>query len=286
MARAHHPYGRPVRAKRMRKLRNGVFTLCNWTQEEWTRILSNPDFSYILAGKELAPGTGTPHLQGYFEYPSARSFKTARRAFSSRAHIEKRRGTQAQAIEYCKKDGDWEERGEKAQQGKRHDVLDLMEMTARGESELEIWQTHPVLMFHGNRSYDRYKSLVATPRDRNVAPDVRLYWGKTRTGKTQAAVFEFPDIKFHLSGKWFDTFEYGKGYLFDDFDPSELSLAKILQVTDRYAIDVEVKGGSVAFNPTVIIFTSNDPLETWYPDVSPARRSALAARFTEIREFK
>ena len=259
--------------------------MCNWTPEEWTAILGNPDFSYILGGKELAPTTGTPHIQGYFEYASARSFRTPRRAFFGRAHIEKRRGTQKQAIDYCKKDGDWEDAGVAAQQGKRQDVLDLMEMTNRGESELDIWHTHPVLMFHGNKSYDRYKKLVATKRDRTVTPDIRLYWGRTRTGKTRAAVDEFPDIKFHLSGKWFDSYEEGHAYLFDDFDSSEIGISKVLQVTDRYAIDVEIKGGSAAWNPPVIIFTSNDPIETWYPDISPARKEALVVRFTTIREF-
>ena len=283
MAR-HHPYGPRVRAERVPRLRNGVFTLSNYTADEWTAILGNPDFSYILGGKEQAPTTGTRHIQGYFEYSNSRSFNTARRAFFGRAHIEKRRGTQKQAMDYCKKDGNWQEAGTPAEQGKRSDVLDLMKMVRDGESELDVWDQHPVLMFQGSKAYDRYQKLVATPRDRNLTPDVRLYWGPTRSGKTRAAVDEFPDIKFHLSGKWFDTYEAGKAYLFDDFDPSEISLTKVLQVTDRYAIDVEIKGGSATWNPPVIIFTSNDPIETWYPDVSPARREALIIRFT-IRHF-
>lgn len=56
--------------------RRWVFTLNNWTQAEFD-LLIQPDnfpskFSYLLFGREIAPKTGTPHLQGYFEVPKKR----------------------------------------------------------------------------------------------------------------------------------------------------------------------------------------------------------------------
>lgn len=279
------PDAGPVRALRVSKLRNVMFTLPHWTADEFSILLTRPDFSYILIGKEVAPTTGLPHLQGYAEYPNSRSFNTVRRHFFGRAHLEPRRGTQAQAIDYCKKDGDWKEAGQKAEQGKRIDVAGMMDLIHSGAGKLECWETYPMLMMHYSRAWTEFRELIAPERDVSAVQDVRLYWGATGLGKTRAAVEEFPDISFHLQGKWYDTYYHGRAYLFDDFDPVEVSIGQLLRVLDRYKISVEVKGGSIRWNPPVIIVTSNDPLESWYPDVSQARRDALRRRFTEIRHF-
>jgi len=48
------------------KFRNWVFTLNNYTDDDIDR-LANPyeQVKYIAYGKEIAPTTETPHLQGY-----------------------------------------------------------------------------------------------------------------------------------------------------------------------------------------------------------------------------
>lgn len=279
------PDAGPVRALRVSKMRNAVFTLSNWTAEEYEIIMHRLDYSYVIVGKEIAPTTGTPHFQGYLEYPNPRSFNTVTRQLFRRAHIEPRRGTQAQAIEYCKKDGDWKEAGTKGAQGRRVDVANMMELIETGGGELACWRADPMLMMQYSRAWSEFRELIAPERDVNAVRDVRLYWGATGLGKTRAAVTEFPDISFHLAGKWFDTYTHGRAYLFDDFEPSDITLGQLLNVLDRYRISVEIKGGSRKWNPPTIIITSNDPLEVWYPDVSQARRDGLRRRFTEIRHF-
>ena len=56
--------------------------------------------------------TKTPHLQGYVHFKNEKSLKQLK-ALMPRAHVEARKGTIQQAIEYCQKEGDWEEHGEK-----------------------------------------------------------------------------------------------------------------------------------------------------------------------------
>lgn len=52
------------------RLRRIVFTLNNWTQEEYDWLtttlptLPQPKVTWMIVGKEVAPETGTPHLQG------------------------------------------------------------------------------------------------------------------------------------------------------------------------------------------------------------------------------
>jgi predicted methyltransferase len=56
----------------------------------------------------------------------------------------------------------------------------------------------------------------------------------------------------------------------------------LLQVIDRYPIDVEIKHGSVPFVPKVIIFTSTTPIDSLYPYLRPEQATELTRRFTSV----
>lgn len=44
-----------------------TFTLNNWTEEDYALLAEfASETRYAIIGKEIAPGTGTPHLQGFF----------------------------------------------------------------------------------------------------------------------------------------------------------------------------------------------------------------------------
>ena len=73
--------------------------------------------------------------------------------------------------------------------------------------------------------------------------------------------------------------------LIDDF-AGNVGLTQLLQILDRYPVQVPVKGGFVWWCPNVIIITTNVPLEQWY-DYS-SRQDSLAAlqrRITHRRDF-
>ena len=87
-----------------------MLTLNNYSVEEEETIRNAP-CAYMLFGRERGD-EGTPHLQGYVHFKNEKSFKQLK-ALMPRAHVEARKGTIQQAIEYCQKEGDWEEHGEK-----------------------------------------------------------------------------------------------------------------------------------------------------------------------------
>lgn len=117
------------------RYRNVVFTLFT-TKDEWKAILENAwstnAFTYIIGQLEKAPGTGNFHIQGYCELEKQMTLQAVKQALGSdQVHIEKRRGSQKQAIDYCKKEESREEEpvifGEPKGQGRRNYCCDYCE---------------------------------------------------------------------------------------------------------------------------------------------------------------
>ena len=104
----------------MARSRCACFTLNNWTEEEKKAIISLDTYTYLIIGHEQG-GQNTPHLQGYIEFKKKQSFSVLKK-FNKRIHWEPRRGKQNQAIDYCKKEGNFEEYGEPKKQGDRIDL--------------------------------------------------------------------------------------------------------------------------------------------------------------------
>lgn len=105
--------------------RHWGFTLNNWTPEEFDRIVelhTSGQAEYLVVGREIAPTTGTPHLQGYIAFVNRKAQNTVRNLLP-RAHVYIIRGTPAEASTYCRKDGDFSEFGTvPVSQGHRSDI--------------------------------------------------------------------------------------------------------------------------------------------------------------------
>lgn len=81
------------------------FTLNNPEPSDLAQVQSLADQSVILCyGKEKAPTTGTPHLQGYVEFDKRKELSFLKKRLF-RAHFEPSRLSFQWNIEYCSKDG-------------------------------------------------------------------------------------------------------------------------------------------------------------------------------------
>jgi len=90
------------------------FTLNNCDlNRDYEPVLSLPEFRIKRAiyGFEVAPTTGTKHLQGYVEYDRTRGLPWCKKVFPG-AHWEAAKGNARSNYDYCSKDGEFKTLGE------------------------------------------------------------------------------------------------------------------------------------------------------------------------------
>lgn len=157
--------------------RRWCFTLNNYTAEDETAIIATSN-KYMVYGREIG-ANGTPHLQGFIVLPKPQRLSGVQRILS-RAHWEPANGTDTQASEYCKKDGDFVEQGTlKKNQGARTDLKRIYELIADGTAETVIAESYPEQYSRYYKAFGRYKTLKANERKKAI-PDHELYdWQKT-----------------------------------------------------------------------------------------------------------
>ena len=111
----------------MSQARHWIFTTNNYTDHhvQSYKGLVPREAEYITFGYEVAPETGTPHLQGYIVFNRALRLRAVRtHLFGS--HVEVKRGTPEQARDYSQKEGVFEEEGQlPVQQGAREDITEF-----------------------------------------------------------------------------------------------------------------------------------------------------------------
>lgn len=270
------------------------FTYNNYDAETEANLQSwlASNTTYATYGKEIS-GTGTPHLQGYFELESKRKHSTLKNKFRacglSALHFELRLGSAQEASDYCHKEG--QDPGffhgtiSRPQQGMRTDLNLLREDLLAQRPLREIAQEHFGAFIRYQRGINAFRSVMATQRMWPM--EVFVLWGKTGTGKTRKVyetVGEEP-LYSHPGGPWFDGYDGESNVLFDKFSGSYFALTYLLKLLDRYPMQVPIKGGFVSFVPRKIYITSNYPPEEWYPTAKPEHVAALIRRLTDVSEY-
>lgn len=239
-----------------------VFTLNNPNDQSTAELQTwlTANCRYAVYGREVAPTTGTIHLQGYFECSSPKRYSTLRGCLPRGIHLESRKGTRDQAIQYCKKDGDiWEHGEAKSNQGKRTDLDSIrriaVERGMRGVSEVASHQEIKVA--------ESFLTWNEEPRE--WKPSVYWFYGSTGLGKSRRARymleqelgFTKADIYTKSDGtKWWPGYDGHACVIIDDFRPSWWSITEMLSLLDRYEKKVEFKGGYRQFRPKAIVVTS------------------------------
>jgi len=144
------------------------FTINNYTPETVLKCrgaVGQAGIKGICWGFEVGE-QGTPHMQGYLQ-ANQDKYNRLMRVIGT-CHMEKQKGTSQEAMDYCKKDGDYHEYGEfisieapKKRQGKRNDLDALREAINRGESYEEICEAH----FDTAATYSRFIKERVQARD-------------------------------------------------------------------------------------------------------------------------
>jgi len=262
--------------------RSWCFTLNNYTADE-EAYLQSLDVKYLVYGREVAPTTGTKHLQGFVILKNSLRHSTIRKLLP-RCHVEPKKASNEQAAEYCKKDGDFVEVGDPIKkQGKRSDLEIICKLVDKGESLSEIAEKYPATYVRNYRGIKDYMNVRAKPY---TPTDVRGLWyvGEPGTGKTKQARELFPDAYLKSQNKWWDGYQGQKSVILDDLDKGGVGLGHLIKIwADRYSCTAETKGAVVNLVHEKLIVTSNYTIdELWGDDAEMCK--AIKRRF-EVVQF-
>lgn len=252
--------------------RNFCFTLNNYTDAH-IASLAALTCKYIIYGKEVAPTTLTPHLQGFVVFSSMKTATQVRALIPG--HITIATGTVEANVVYCSKDGQVTEHGTKP-----------LTQAQKGDTEIARYQAAWVNAKDGNyeeipadiriKCYRTLKEIAKDYMGKPVdAPDVTglWIWGPSGVGKSRYVRDTYQDLYFKMANKWFCGYQQEKNVLIDDLDPSHAKLAYHLKIwMDRYSFLAEHKGSSSHIRPDKIIITSQYSIEEVFPD-EPTREA-------------
>lgn len=266
----------------MSAVKHWCFTINNYTDVDCESLDQLP-CAYLVYGKEGA--NSTKHLQGYITLEKKLRRTGLKKLFRNNGvHLEPMRGTPEQAASYCKKEGNFIERGIlPSGKGARTDIVAFREAIKSGATIKQLIEDHTTCTFRYYNTMERIRLHYAP--ERTTPPKISVYWGETGTGKTRKAWDEFPDLWVYPGFGWFDGYDGHKVALFDDFSGGEFKITYLLRLLDRYKMRVPVKGGFTNWNPEHILLTSNLNPRTWYESANAEHQKALLRRLSNITHF-
>lgn len=266
----------------MAKVRHACFTINHYDGTEVPALKDWSQVSYCVVGQEVGE-QGTPHLQGYVEFKQQVLLSTFKNKVSRKLHVAERRGTPAQASDYCKKDGQFDEWGSISQQGRRTDLEVACEMISTGAKIRDVAVSYPDTFVKFHKGFKALQTALIEPR--SEVPNVTVYYGETGVGKSRKAreVTERPYVWGPEQGLWFDGYEGEKDVIFEEFR-GQLAFGHMLRMLDRYDCKVQYKGGMCEFAATNIVITSPVHPREWYPNLAAeeGKMDQLMRRITRI----
>lgn len=119
-----------------------------------------------------------------------------------------------------------------------------------------------------------------------IVRTVVVYWGRTGTGKSRkawdaAGLEAFPKDP---RSKFWCGYRGQNNIVIDEFRGG-IDIGHLLRWTDRYPVNVEIKGASTPLLAENIWITSNLAVEQWYPGLDEDTLAALRRRFKEVVHF-
>lgn len=277
------------------RYRSWCFTIQDPTPEVEARV-KQTECRYLVVGREIAPTTNRPHLQGLVVFDNPVRRKTVQdRLGSPNCHVEIVYSTVDACEKYCKKDGDFFEKGVKpvpvqervkaagdANKRKYEQAYNL----AREERYDEI--PKDMLIRH-------YQSLHAIGREMTVKPkpiaqDAGIWvHGLSGSGKSTYVLFKTQGKSVYLKNltKWWDHYKGEDDVIVDDIDPASAKaiLSDLKQWLGRTVCKVEGKGYTVGVDirPKRVWVTSQYSVDECFP--KDAKTAAAITRRCQVINF-
>lgn len=271
------------------KARAFTFTLNNYTDDD-IAYLNQHECVYIVYGKERAPTTGTPHLQGYVYYKNPRSIKAVQKL--RKWHVMQSRGSPESNYKYCLKLDDpvpnteFYERGDRPKQPE-----------AQGETEqdrwLAIWDAAKAGRMEDIPADVRIRHYSAIKRIRveenNTKPpmletlDNHWIYGPPGSGKSTYVRNTWPDHYLKPTTQYWNGYNGEDVVRIKEFDRNHAALASDLkQWTEHEPFKGrEMYGKESYIRPKTIVVESN-----YHPrDIFNGTDSAAIERRFNIKHY-
>lgn len=242
------------------------------------------DAQYVVRGKEVGESE-TPHLQGYCYFKNKKSFDQVKN-YLPRAHIERQRGTFDEAIEYCQKDGDWIEWGNRPSgpSGQKNQWKEVLQLARAGKLQ-EIEDQFPSIFL---RYHTKLLGLCKPERPLILESLENEWWyGETGTGKSKELWERYPDHYQKSLNKWWDNYAGEEVVAIEEWSPKNEITSSFLKIwADRYPFSAEVKGGTLQkIRPKKLIVLSNYTIDECFAnsqDLGPIKRRFKVKHFVSL----
>nr|WAE42391.1 MAG: replication associated protein [Cressdnaviricota sp.] len=256
----------------MSRSRNFIFTINNYTPED-EQSVADIECKWIIAGKEVAPTTGTPHLQCAIVVSSPTSIRALSKRLP-RAAIRVMDGTPEQSRTYCSKsDTAPYERGvcpisnvEKGNKEKRRwaDAFSAVQENRLDDVPKDILCTKLKSVEYA------VQRVKQTKTDLSTLTEWLHEWryGETGTGKSETARADNPGAYIKDPTKdWWDGYNGEEVVIIEDFDKYQVKQGgDMKRWLDKYPFQAPIKGGYLLIRPKKIVVTSNYRVEEIWSD--------------------
>lgn len=268
----------------------------------WIWTWNNPDglpqldprMRYLIYSEEMGE-SGTHHLQGYVLLRNAATLAGVKRLLGAdQIHLEPRRGTHQEAVNYCSKldathlSGPYVY-GTPPEQGRRTDLEELGLRVIQGEPVDKIISEGSALAIRNKRALQGLRlSLDKIAQAHWRVLRVIWFWGPSGMGKDRRATYEMNRLNLTWARvtvtdppQWFDQYTGEQALILSDFKGTS-RYAELLSWLDGHPLSLPVKGSFVIALYTTVIVTSIEPPQFFYPGIN----RELLRRVTDIVEFK
>lgn len=266
-----------------KRVRGFAFTLNN-PRDEDIRLLQATECQYLIYTEEVAPTTGTRHLQGYIYFRNPRDVAGVGRLYPWSSFPAK--GAPSENVIYCSKSSD-----PTFTKGDRP-----MDSETQANQETELWRRVRLAAQEGRYNdipchiYLRYQSSIkrirkedgAAPADLEPSATYGIWiYGPPRTGKSHYARNNYQPLYLKDINKWWDGYNGEANVLIDEFAPEHAQFMTqfMKKWVDRWTFSAEFKGGRTVIRPQKIIVTSNYAIDECFSGID---LEAMRSRFEVI----
>lgn len=200
------------------------FTINNPSEDEISSLRRlqvdgpNAPVRFLIFGREIGD-SGTPHLQGFIIFNRRLRLTSVRLCVSQRGHFEIARGSDEQARDYCRKDGDFEEFGSFPNRpvGKENMFDQLVKWVREQETrptKAELCEAFPSLMVrYRNNVLALVDDLYPKPAlcsDQTPRPWQRDLESRLRLDPDDRSIIFVVDTEGNLGKSWFCRYYFSK----------------------------------------------------------------------------